>query len=259
MGDRASKDRLFDGFAAVGKALASGRRLELLDVLAQGPRSVEHLAGEIGQSVANTSAHLQALAGAGLVGARRDGNRIVYSLAGPEVEALLGALRLTAETHLATIDRLAADYLGDRRNLEVMTRAELAERLDRGDSPVVLDVRPEAEYAAGHIPGSVAVPPGELAARLRHLPAGSEVVAYCRGPFCVYADEAVRSLRKRRVRARRLEDGFPEWRRAGLPVAVGAEATANHPVSVGAQATANHPVALGAEATANNDADRPGR
>lgn len=223
MGSRASKDRLFDGFAAIGKALASGRRLELLDVLAQGCRSVEALADEIGQSVANTSAHLKTLATAGLVTSERDGNRVVYALAGPVVEALWAVLRATAEAHAAALDRLAKDYLGDRDELDVMTRTELADRLRRGDAPVVLDVRPVVEYAAGHIPEALSVPPDELAARLRRLPRDAEVVAYCRGAFCVFADEAVRALRRRRVRARRLEDGFPEWRLARLPVAVGAE------------------------------------
>ncbi len=221
MGSRASKDRLFDGFAAIGKALASGRRLELVDVLAQGPRSVEQLAGEIGQSLANTSAHLRTLATAGLVTSERDGNRVVYALAGPAVGALWAAVRATGEAHVATLDRLAHDYLGDRGELDVMTRSELADRLRRGDVPVVLDVRPVAEYAAGHIPGAVSVPPDELTARLRRVPGDAEVVAYCRGPFCVYADDAVRALRRRKVRARRLEDGFPEWRHARFPVAVG--------------------------------------
>jgi rhodanese-related sulfurtransferase len=223
MAARAEKDRLFDGFAGIGKALASGRRLELLDVLAQGPRSVEQLAAEIGQSVANTSAHLRMLATAGLVTSQRDGNRVVYALAGPSVETLWAALRATGVAHVAALDRLADDYLGDRRELEVMTRQELAERLRRGDAPVVLDVRPTAEYLAGHIPGAMSVPPEEVAARLRRLPREAEVVAYCRGPFCVYADDAVRQLQRRKVTARRLEDGFPEWRKAQLPVAVGAE------------------------------------
>jgi rhodanese-related sulfurtransferase len=227
MDSRAEKDRLFDGFAGIGKALASGRRLELLDVLAQGPRSVEHLADEIGQSVANTSAHLRTLATAGLVTTRRDGNRVVYALAGPSVEALWAALRATGTAHVAALDRLAGDYLGDRRELEVMTRAELADRLRRGDPLVVIDVRPSAEYAAGHIPGALSVPPEEVAARLRRLPRDSDVVAYCRGPFCVYADDAVRQLRRRKVKARRLEDGFPEWRKARLPVAVGVDDSAS--------------------------------
>lgn len=219
MGSATSKVRLFDGFAAVGKALSSGRRLELLDVLAQGPRSVERLAGEIGQSVANTSAHLRVLAGVGLVSTERDGNRIVYALAGPAVEELWAALRATTEAHAAALDRLAVDYLGDRSDLETITRAELAERLERDPPPLVLDVRPAAEFLAGHIPGAISVPPDELAARVRRLPSDADVVAYCRGPFCVFADDAVRALRQRGGQAARLEEGFPEWRRAGLPVA----------------------------------------
>jgi rhodanese-related sulfurtransferase/DNA-binding MarR family transcriptional regulator len=225
MATRASKDRLFDGLAAVGKALSSGRRLELLDVLSQGPRSVERLAGEIDQSVANTSAHLRNLLAAGLVTSERDGNRVVYRLTGPEVEGLWASLRAAAQAHAATIDRLASDYLGDRSRLESITRAELAGRLAGDPPPLVLDVRPAAEFLSGHVPGAISLPPGDVADvadRLRRLPADSDVVAYCRGPFCVYADDAVRELRRRGVRARRLEDGFPEWRRSGLPVAVGA-------------------------------------
>lgn len=225
MGSLSSKAQLFDGFAAVGKALSSGRRLELLDVLAQGPRSVERLAGEIGQSVANTSAHLKVLSGSGLVDTERDGNRIVYRLAGPAVEELWASLRATTEAHVAAIDRLTVGYLGDRRGLETVTRAELAERLLRDRPPVVLDVRPAAEFVAGHVPGAVSTPPDELTARVQRLPRASDVVAYCRGSFCIYADDAVRALRRRGVRAGRLEDGFPEWRRAGLPVAVGDDST----------------------------------
>lgn len=221
MGSTSSKVRLFDGFAAVGKALSSGRRLELLDVLAQGPRSVEHLAGEIGQSVANTSAHLRVLLGAGLVSTERAGNRVVYALAGPAVEELWAALRATTRAHAAALDRLAVDYLGDRSELATITRAELAERLERDPPPVVLDVRPAAEFVAGHIPGAVSVPPDELVARVWRLPSDADVVAYCRGSFCIFADDAVRALRRRGGRAVRLEEGFPEWRRAGLPVAVG--------------------------------------
>jgi rhodanese-related sulfurtransferase len=222
MGGRERKVRLFDGFAAVGKALSSGRRLELLDVLSQGPRSVERLAGELGQSVANTSAHLRSLLAGGLVRSEREGNRVIYSLAGPEVEALWTTLRAAAEAHSAAVDRLATDYLGDRHGLEAITRDELVRRLVSDDPPVVLDVRPAEEYAAGHIPGAVSVPPDELSTRLGVVKGPGEVVAYCRGAFCVYATDAVRALTRRRgVRARRLEDGFPEWRLAGLPVAVG--------------------------------------
>jgi rhodanese-related sulfurtransferase len=226
VGSDESKARLFDGFAAVGKVLSSGRRLELLDVLAQGPRSVERLAAEIGQSVANTSSHLQALLRAGVVTTQREGNRVVYRLAGPAVENLWAALRATTEAHTAALDRLAADYLGNRAELETITRAEFAERLRREPRPVVLDVRPAAEFLAGHVPGALSVPPDELAAAVQRLPAGSDVVAYCRGPFCIYADDAVRVLRVRGHRAMRLEDGFPEWRRSGLPVAAGDGLTA---------------------------------
>jgi rhodanese-related sulfurtransferase len=232
MATRLSKDRLFDGLAAVGKALSSGRRLELLDVLSQGPRSVERLAAEIDQSMANTSAHLRSLLAAGLVTSERDRNRVVYQLAGPEVEELWASLRAAADVHAAAIDRLASDYLGDRGQLESITRAELAERLTRDPPPLVLDVRPAAEFLAGHVPGAISLPPGDLADladRVRRLPAASDIVAYCRGPFCVYADDAVRALQRRGVSARRLEDGFPEWRRSGLPVAVGAETAPGAP------------------------------
>ena len=220
MGDRPAKDALFDGFAEVAKALASGRRAEIVDVLSQGERSVEAIAGELGQSLANTSHHLRALAHAGLVSTRRDGTRIFYALSSERVAALWAALRDIAAEHVAGIDRLAAAYLGDRAGLEAISREELAARLDLGDV-IVLDVRPDAEYRAGHIPGARSVPPGELRRSLAALPEGTEVVAYCRGPYCVYADDAVRELDRLGYRARRLEDGYPEWKRAGLPVAAG--------------------------------------
>lgn len=215
------KAALFDGFAEVAKALASGRRAELIDVLVQGERSVEALAGEVGQSVANTSQHLRVLARAGLVKSRRAGTRVVYRLASDQVEELWTTLRAVATGHVAGIERLASDYLGDRDGLEQVSRSELARRL--GVGVTVWDVRPAAEFAAGHVPGAVSVPPEEVHRRLRHVPEDAEVVAYCRGPFCVYADDAVRQLRRKGARAARLEDGFPEWRRAGFPVAVGAE------------------------------------
>jgi rhodanese-related sulfurtransferase len=217
---RAAKTALYDRLATVGKAVASGRRAELVDVLAQGERSVEDLAQEIDQSVANTSQHLQVLARAGLVTSRRDRNRILYRLAGADVEELWHAMRAVARSHVDGIDRLAAAYLGAHHELEELSREELARRLG-DDSVVVWDVRPEVEFAAGHLPGAVSVPPGEVLRRLREAPAEVEVVAYCRGPFCVYADDAVRELRRSGRNARRLEDGFPEWRRAGLPVEVG--------------------------------------
>lgn len=222
MGDRQAKDALYGGFAEVAKALASGRRTELVDVLAQGERSVDEVAAEIGQSVANTSHHLRALAHAGLVTTRRDGTRIYYALASDRVAELWAALRDVATEHVAGLERLADAYLGDREGIEVIDRKELAERLRSGEIQV-LDVRPRPEFAAGHIRGAHSVPIGELRRHLRALPEGAEVVAYCRGPYCVYADEAVRELRRRGFRAHRLEDGFPEWKRAGLPVAAEGE------------------------------------
>jgi rhodanese-related sulfurtransferase len=218
MGDRGTKAALFDGFARVGKALASGRRIELLDVLANGERSVEVLAGEAGLSVANASQHLQVLRQAGLVASRREGTSVHYRLAGPEVFELWRALRTLAASRLAEVERLAAAYLGDRDGLEPVTRQELARRLRDGDDLVVLDVRPAAEHAAGHLPGAVSIPLSELRERLAELPRDREVVAYCRGPFCAFAHEAVAVLRDEGFSARRLEDGLPEWRAAGLAV-----------------------------------------
>jgi len=225
MAERMAKDALFDGLVAAAKALASGRRAEIVDVLAQGERSVEEIADEIGQSVANTSQHLQLLLRAGLVRTRRDGTRIYYALTTDRVAQLWALMRDVAAEHVAEIDRLAVAYLGDRSQLDVMSRAELKRRLSRRDV-VVLDVRPAVEYEAGHIAGALSVPIDELRRRLRELPEGTDVVAYCRGPFCVYADDAVRALSRRGFRAARLEDGFPEWARARLPVEVGARAAA---------------------------------
>jgi rhodanese-related sulfurtransferase len=221
MGDRTAKDALFNGFADVAKALANGRRAELIDVLAQGERHVEELAAEIGQSVANTSFHLRTLAAAGLVSTRRERTRIYYRLASERVGELWTALRDVATTHLDPLDDLAAAYLGDRAGLEEVTRDELARRLDAGDV-VVIDVRPPAEYAAGHIAGAQSIPVDDLARQLRDLPDDVEIVAYCRSHYCVYADDAVRLMRRRGRAARRLEDGYPEWRRAGHPVEEGA-------------------------------------
>jgi rhodanese-related sulfurtransferase/DNA-binding transcriptional ArsR family regulator len=220
--DRDTKDALFAAFAEVAKGLASGRRAEIIDVLAQGERSVDELAGELDQSVANTSHHLQALARAGLVASRREGTRVHYSLSSERVAELWGAVRDVAAEHVAGIDRLATEYLGDRHGIEPISRTELATRLRRRDV-VVIDVRPRPEYEAGHIPGARSVPPDDVRKLLRQLPAEVEVVAYCRGPFCVYADDAVRALHRRGRMARRLEDGFPEWRRAGLAVATGTQ------------------------------------
>jgi rhodanese-related sulfurtransferase len=218
MSDRAAKVSLFDGFARAAKALSSGRRLELLDVLANGERTVEALAGQVDLSVANTSQHLQVLRRAGLVITRREGTSVHYRLAGPEVLELWRSLRTLAATRLAEVERLAAAYLGARDELEPVTREELARRLEVGDDLVVLDVRPAAEHAAGHLPGAVSIPVGELRRRLAELPRDREIVAYCRGPYCAFAHEAIELLRQEGFSARRLEDGLPEWQAAGLAV-----------------------------------------
>jgi rhodanese-related sulfurtransferase len=219
MGDRVAKDALYDGLATVAKALGSGRRAEIVDVLAQGERSVDDVAGEIGQTVANTSQHLQHLLRAGLVRTRRDGTRIHYSLASPRVGELWAAVRDVAGSQLAELDELATAYLGDRSALDTVTHKELAKRLRDGDV-IVLDVRPEPEFHAGHISGAISLPIKEITRRLRAIPKDRQVVAYCRGPYCVYADDAVRALKRRGYEAARLEDGYPEWARAGLPVDV---------------------------------------
>jgi rhodanese-related sulfurtransferase len=218
MADRAAKTALFDEFARAAKALASGRRLELLDVLANGERTVDALAGEVALSVANTSQHLQVLRQAGLVTSRRAGTSVHYRLATPEVFELWRSLRALASARLAQVERLAAAYLDARDQLEPVTREELARRLQDGDPPMVLDVRPAAEHAAGHLPGAVSIPIGELRRRLAELPADREIVAYCRGPYCAFAHEAVAVLREEGFMARRLEDGLPEWEAAGLAV-----------------------------------------
>jgi rhodanese-related sulfurtransferase/predicted transcriptional regulator len=220
MADRAAKDALYEGFAEVARALASGRRAEIVDLLAQGERPVEQIAAEIGQSIANTSHHVRAMARAGLVTTRRDGTRIYYALASDRVADLWSALQEVAAEQVAGLHRLADAYLGSREDIELVGRDELLARLRRGEV-LVLDVRPGAEYAAGHIAGARSVPFTELRRRLRALPPGTDVVAYCRGPYCVYADEAVRELTRRGYRARRLIDGYPEWKRAGLPIAAG--------------------------------------
>jgi rhodanese-related sulfurtransferase len=209
---------LFDAFASVAQALGSGRRAEIVDLLAQGERSVEEVANEISQSVANTSQHLRVLARAGLVRSRRKGTRIFYRLASERVGDLWAAVRDVAVDHVAEVNQLADEYLGERDGVEQVSALELQDRLARGEV-VVLDVRPEPEYRAGHIPGAQSVPLAALASLAPNLPRRQQIVAYCRGPYCVYADDAVRLLQGRGLKARRLDVGFPEWRRAGLPVA----------------------------------------
>jgi rhodanese-related sulfurtransferase len=203
------KEALFDAIAVMGKAFASPRRLELIDLLAQGPRSVDELASASGQSNANTSQHLQALHAAGLVTRQRDGLRVRYALAGDDVLALWLSLRGASAARLAEVQRAAREYLGDE--VEAIGREELIERMTRGDV-VLVDVRPTEEFEAGHIDGAQSIPIAELKQRLAELPGDREIVAYCRGPFCAYAHEAVRTLREQGRAARRLEDGWPEWR-----------------------------------------------
>ena len=217
MGGHQDKEALFDGLVEAARALGNGRRAELIDVLAQGERPVDELAAEIQQSMANTSQHLQRLLRAGLVCSRRSGTRIYYSLASPAVERLWRALRETAEAHMGELGDLVRAYVGDRADLSIITRDELRRRLRQGDV-VVLDVRPQPEYDAGHIRGALSLPVSDLKSRLREVPQGSEVVAYCRGPYCLYADDAVQMLTDEGHRAARLEEGFPEWKAEGLPI-----------------------------------------
>ena len=208
------KSALFEAIAVMGKAFASATRLELLDLLAQAPRTVEELARASGQSTANTSQHLQALHAAGMVTRAREGTRVRYAIAGDEALRLWLALRDASVAQLAEVERAARDYLGD--DVEAIGREELIARLGRGDV-VLVDVRPAEEFAAGHIDGARSIPLDELEQRLAELPADREVVAYCRGPFCAYAHEAVRRLQAAGRSARRLEEGWPEWRLADKP------------------------------------------
>lgn len=210
---RQAKDALFDAFATTARALASGRRVEVVELLAQGERTVEQVARAIDQSVANTSHHLRTLARAGLVSSRRTGTHVHYRLASDEVLELWWVMRRLAAGQVEGVDTLARAYLGDRAAVESISRAELLERLER-DEVVLVDVRPEPEYRAGHLPGALCVPPDQLEL-LDELPGDQDIVAYCRGPYCVFADDAVRRLRERGVRALRLEEGLPEWRYAG--------------------------------------------
>lgn len=222
MDGREAKDRLYEQFARAAKAVANPKRIELLELLAQGEHTVEELAGFAAMGVTNTSAHLQVLRQARLVETRKEGTRVHYRLSSDEVAEFLVALRDLARGRLAEVDRLVSDYFVARDALEPLSRAELLERAGRGDV-VILDVRPAREFAAGHIPGALSVPLDRLDAALDRLPKRAQIVAYCRGPYCVMAPQAVEKLRAHGYRARRLADGMPEWRLAGLPVAVGDE------------------------------------
>lgn len=213
------KDRLYTQFSRIGKAVASSHRLELLEILAQGERTVEALARETHLSVANASHHLHVLRESRLVEARKSGLYVFYRLADPSVYDLSRLIRELAERHLAEVGTIVDTYLTARDDLEPVERDDLLARA-RAGMVLVLDVRPAEEYRAGHIPGAVSIPVGDLEKRISDLPSGKEIVAYCRGPYCVLAFRAVEILRRRGLQARRLADGLPEWRAAGLPISV---------------------------------------
>jgi rhodanese-related sulfurtransferase/DNA-binding transcriptional ArsR family regulator len=219
VGNRIFKDNLYGELAVLGKALANPHRLELLDLLAQGERSVEELAKESALSLANASAHLQVLRRGRLVEAEKRGLNVVYRLAAPEVFQLWRTLRDVGSARLAEIDRLVENYFTDREELEAVDKEELL-RLLKDEAVIVIDTRPELEYEQGHIASARSVPVENLRRRLAELPRDVEIVAYCRGPYCVYSDQAVRLLHQHGFRARRLREGFPEWRAAGYPVEV---------------------------------------
>lgn len=220
MPNRGLKDAIYEQFARMGKAVSAPKRLELLDLLCQGPRTVEALAGQAALSVANASQHLQVLRAARLVEAEKRGLHVEYRLAGDDVCEFFLALRTLAQGRLAEIEQVTREYLGEREGMETVASAELLRRVKEG-AVTVLDVRPAEEYRAGHIPGAVSIPVGELKARFRELPKTRDVVAYCRGPYCVFAVEAVELLRKKGFRAHRMEDGVLEWRRRGGRVVTG--------------------------------------
>jgi rhodanese-related sulfurtransferase len=220
MSDHAAKQRIYEQFARIGKALGAPGRLELIDLLTQGERPVDALAREAAMSVANASQHLQVLHAARLVDTRREGQRIFYRLAAPSVATLWLALRGVAEEQLAEVDSVARDYLGDPDAFEPIGRDELARRIDAG-TVVVIDVRPPEEFAQGHIAGAISVPLTTIKTWARDAPKRKQIVAYCRGPYCVYAVQAVTELQKRGLRAVRSEDGVAEWRAAGLPIEAG--------------------------------------
>jgi rhodanese-related sulfurtransferase/DNA-binding transcriptional ArsR family regulator len=219
MGSREFKDNLYAEFAVLGKALANPHRLELLDLLAQGERNVEELAKEAALSFANASSHLQVLRRARLVEADKRGLNVIYRLAAPEIFQLWRTLRDVGRARLSEIDRLVENYFTDRDAFEAVDKEELL-RMLKDEAVIIIDVRPELEYEQGHIPAARSVPVENLKRRLAELPRDVEIVAYCRGPYCVLSDQAVRLLHRHGFRARRLSEGFPEWRAAGYPVEV---------------------------------------
>lgn len=218
MSSREAKEALFDGMAQVAKALSSGRRAEIIDVLANGERTVESLAAEVHQSVANTSQHLQILKNAGLVTTRREGTFVHYSLSSPSVIRFWRELQNIARESKADMERLVRAYLGEGDDVEELTKEELWERMKRKEKLVILDVRPPEEFEAGHIPGALSIPMRELKKRLKELPKSKQIVAYCRGPLCALAPEATRFLKSKGYRVKRLREGPPDWETAGLPL-----------------------------------------
>ena len=228
---RLVKDGLYEQFARIGKAVAHPKRIELLDLLCQGERSVEVLADAAAMTVVNASAHLRVLRESRLVATRKEGTRVFYRLADDAVCEFFFSLRDLAGDRYAEVDRIVRDFFEARDELEPVNRDELLSRAGDG-GVIVLDVRPREEYEAGHIPGAISIPLADLKGRMASLPRGAEIVAYCRGPYCVLAPQALDLLRREGFRARRLEDGFPEWRRAGLPIATGGSPSSDrHPGS----------------------------
>jgi ArsR family transcriptional regulator len=218
MSSQNPKRAIFEHVATVARALGSAHRLELLELLAQTGRSVEELAGLCGLTIANTSQHLQQLRRFGLVEARRDGQRVIYRLADPELVVLLNVLSRVTQRNVGAVEKVLNNYFRERDNLEPVSRKELLRRMREG-LVTVIDTRPQEDFAAGHLPGAINLPLSELKRRLRELPRDQEIVAYCRGPYCVLSYEAVAELRKRGFKAFRLEGGYPEWKAAGLPIA----------------------------------------
>jgi rhodanese-related sulfurtransferase/DNA-binding transcriptional ArsR family regulator len=217
MSSQNPKRTMFEYLAAVARSLGSGHRIELLELLAQTERSVEELAGLSGLTIANASQHLQQLRRFGLVEARRDGKRVIYKLADLEVVVLLGALSRVTQRNVGAVEKVLNSYFRERDQLEPVSRKELLRRM-RDGLVTLIDTRPAEEFSAGHLPGAINLPLSELKRRLRELPREQEIVAYCRGPYCVLSYEAVAELRKRGFKASRLEDGYPEWKAAGMPV-----------------------------------------
>ncbi len=222
MSHREFKDALYTQFARVGHALSSPKRIELLDLLVQGEKSVEQLADYSSTPLKNTSAHLRVLRQARLVDTRKHGTHVIYRLADAHVGGFLRAFQALGQERLTEVEYVTKLFLHDQDELQPVTRAELRRRLREG-SATVIDVRPRDEYAAGHIPGALSIPVAELKGRMQELPKKRDVIAYCRGPYCVYSLDAVTLLRKKGYRARRAAEGLPEWRSAGLPVLAGTE------------------------------------